>query len=172
MISASHASNSSLEHDPISLGRRSFESEEDVEVVSVGVVVRAPSTVSSSVAEEVDDDWIALIFETRIDDDDAFRPALLVFAAVFKAGKAAADVDANAEDAIFALDLIIAEHERALERFVCVLWGKKKREKRDLIAFWMSLLVKKRGDKEKQIFSEKQNSLFGGQIYIYMVKMV
>jgi hypothetical protein len=56
MISASHASNSSLEHDPISLGRRSFESEEDVEVVSVGVVVRAPSTVSSSVAEEVDDD--------------------------------------------------------------------------------------------------------------------
>jgi hypothetical protein len=36
----------------------------------------------------------------------------------------------------------------------------------------MSLLVKKRGDKEKQIFSEKQNSLFGGQIYIYMVKMV
>ena len=48
MISASHASNSSLEHDPISLGRRSFESEEDVVVVSVGVVVRA-STVSSSV---------------------------------------------------------------------------------------------------------------------------
>jgi hypothetical protein len=55
MISASHVSNSSLEHDPISLGRRSFESEEDVVVVSVGVVVRA-STVSSSVAEEVDDD--------------------------------------------------------------------------------------------------------------------
>ena len=53
MISASHVSNSSLEHDPISLGRRSFESEEDV-VVAVVVVVRA-STVSSSVAE-VDDD--------------------------------------------------------------------------------------------------------------------
>jgi hypothetical protein len=55
MISASHASNSSLEHDPISFGRRSFESEEDVVVAASVVVVRASSVTSSSVAE-VDDD--------------------------------------------------------------------------------------------------------------------
>ena len=53
------------------------------------------------------------------------------------------------------------------------MWGKKKRVKKEIspfVSFWSQNTRKKhkkRGDKEKQIFSEKAKfSLFGAQIYI------
>jgi len=64
---------------------------------------------------------------------------------------------------------------------VCLLCGAKRKEKKEISPFECLLLVKplsfwsqntrkkhkKRGDKEKQIFSEKAKfSLFGAQIYI------
>lgn len=88
---------------------------------------------------------------------------------MFKAGKAAADVDANAEDAIFALDLIRAEstkeHSNAC---VFIMWGRKKREKRDLarecllvkpLSFW-SQNTRKEETKKNKFFQRRQNSLF------------
>ena len=107
-------SNSSLEHDPISLGRRSFESEEDVVVAVVVVVVRS-STVSSSVVE-VDDDWIALI-DTIETLATFFRPLVAV-----KAVKAEKAADVDADDDAITPDLIT----RKMCVFIC---GAETREK-------------------------------------------